>query len=134
MRGAGDAVFLLSSSQGKLMNLAIVAVIAVLVGYIAGATLATALASEARHVEGRLMLEVNAVREDARRYALSVAQEVSRVEADVEAKHAQLEKDVKESFDVSRSDIADLGKYVETVANNQAVAVAHVLAPDAKRA
>lgn len=98
------------------MSPVIVAVISVLVGFVAGALLSSALVSEARLVEGKLKSALIAVRNEA------------------EAKRAQLEKDVRESFKTAEDDVEAVVKRLEVIENNQAQRVAHILSPDAPRA
>lgn len=84
------------------MNPEVIAVVAALVGFIAGAFLASTLHAEARAVESRLAIALRAVRNEA-----------EQRRAELEAKRAQLEKDAKDSFEAVVKRIEALEQHVD---------------------
>ena len=84
------------------MNPEVIAVVAALVGFIAGAFLASTLHAEARAVESRLAIALRAVRNEA-----------EQRRSELEAKRAQLEKDVKDSFEAVVKRIEALEQHVD---------------------
>lgn len=103
------------------MNPEVIAVVAALVGFIAGAFLASTMHAEARAVESRLAIALRAVRNEA-----------EQRRSELEAKRAQLEKDAKDSFEVFSNDVEAIVKRIEALEQHADQKICAVINPAGK--